>query len=346
MKKTIKNVNDFVLAVLMLALSLFLLLCPNITSNIPSVSMGGYFTRPDVYIRMLALFLVVASLALLIRSLNLGKKAQQISGFHFTINSTVIMTVAALLLYCVLLPVVGFYICTAAILLFLNGLYVYKENNKKLKDYTKKELIKYTVIDVIYTGCMVVVLWLVFAKLLGVPPAVTVSFRRHLRENIRTKNRRELEERMKKLFALILAVVMTCSLAACGSQNDPSDNASDNYPSGPITCIVPYAAGGGSDVLTRTIMKYISLPNNASMVAVNVEGASGYTGCLQAAKSDPDGYTILAHNPMDVVGFTLSGSTTEELYKEMELICCVVNDYGVVMTNTATGWTSLDEMAA
>ena len=30
----------------------------------------------------------------------------------------------------------------------------------------------------------------------------------------------------------------------------------------------------------------------------------------------------------------------------MELICCVVNDYGVVMTNTATGWTSLDEMAA
>lgn len=168
MKKTIKNVNDFVLAVLMLALSLFLLLCPNITSNIPSVSMGGYFTRPDVYIRMLALFLVVASLALLIRSLNLGKKAQQISGFHFTINSTVIMTVAALLLYCVLLPVAGFYICTAAILLFLNGLDVYKENNKKLKDYTKKELIKYTVIDVIYTGCMVVVLWLVFAKLLGV----------------------------------------------------------------------------------------------------------------------------------------------------------------------------------
>lgn len=151
---------------------------------------------------------------------------------------------------------------------------------------------------------------------------------------------------MKKFFGLLLAAVMTFSLVACGAQNVPSDNTSDDYPSGPITCIVPYAAGGGSDVLTRTIMKYISLPNNVNMVAVNVEGASGYTGCLQAAKSDPDGYTILAHNPMDVVGFTLSGSTTEELYKEMELICCVVNDYGVVMTNTTTGWTSLDEMAA
>jgi len=160
MKKLIKNANDFVLAVLMLALSLFLLLYPNITSNIPSVSMGGYFTRPDVYIRMLALFLAAASLALLIRSLNLGRKSQQTSGFHFTINSTVIMTVAALLLYCALLPVAGFYICTAVILLFLNGLYVYKENNKKLKDYSKKELTKYAVIDVVYTGCMVAVLWL------------------------------------------------------------------------------------------------------------------------------------------------------------------------------------------
>ena len=141
MKKLIKNANDFVLAVLMLALSLFLLLYPNITSNIPSVSMGGYFTRPDVYIRMLALFLAAASLALLIRSLNLGRKSQQTSGFHFTINSTVIMTVAALLLYCALLPVA---------------------------DYSKKELTKYAVIDVVYTGCMVAVLWLVFAKLLGV----------------------------------------------------------------------------------------------------------------------------------------------------------------------------------
>ena len=77
---------------------------------------------------------------------------------------------------------------------------------------------------------------------------------------------------MKKFFGLLLAAVMTFSLVACGAQNVPSDNTSDDYPSGPITCIVPYAAGGGSDVLTRTIMKYISLPNNVNMVAVNVEG--------------------------------------------------------------------------
>ena len=54
---------------------------------------------------------------------------------------------------------------------------------------------------------------------------------------------------MKKFFGLLLAAVMTFSLVACGAQNVPSDNTSDDYPSGPITCIVPYAAGGGSDVM-------------------------------------------------------------------------------------------------
>ena len=54
---------------------------------------------------------------------------------------------------------------------------------------------------------------------------------------------------MKKFFGLLLAAVMTFSLVACGAQDVPSDNTSDDYPRGPITCIVPYAAGGGSDVL-------------------------------------------------------------------------------------------------
>ena len=41
---------------------------------------------------------------------------------------------------------------------------------------------------------------------------------------------------MKKFFGLLLAAVMTFSLVACGAQNVPSDNTSDDYPSGPITC--------------------------------------------------------------------------------------------------------------
>lgn len=169
-------------------------------------------------------------------------------------------------------------------------------------------------------------------------------------------------------FKHAVALCLTCTLSAallagCGPSGNTSKGASSSgnsassvgnssqpvstqYPDAPISCIVPYAAGGGSDTLTRTIMKVIKLPNNGQIVAVNVEGASGYTGCLQAAKSDPDGYTILAHNPMDVVGYTLSQSTDEALYQDMALICTVVDDYGVILTNKDAGFKSLDEVAA
>ena len=65
-------------------------------------------------------------------------------------------------------------------------------------------------------------------------------------------------------------------------------------------------------------MEYIELPNNQKLVAVNVEGASGFTGAMQAFNSKNDGYTILAHNPMDVVSYSLSGTTDVELWDELE----------------------------
>ena len=44
---------------------------------------------------------------------------------------------------------------------------------------------------------------------------------------------------MKKFFGLLLAAVMTFSLVACGAQNVPSDNTSDDYPSGPSLVLFP-----------------------------------------------------------------------------------------------------------
>ena len=118
---------------------------------------------------------------------------------------------------------------------------------------------------------------------------------------------------MKKTLALLLcAASMLALLAGCGSKSTddkaPAANGGEtastekaDYPTSPITVIIPYSPGGGSDILTRKIMEYIELPNNQKLVAVNVEGASGFTGAMQAFNSKNDGYTILAHNPMDVV---------------------------------------------
>jgi tripartite-type tricarboxylate transporter receptor subunit TctC len=119
-----------------------------------------------------------------------------------------------------------------------------------------------------------------------------------------------------------------------------------DYPLDPVTVLIPYSPGGGSDILTRAIMQYIELPNDTKLVALNIDGASGYIGLQTAANSPNDGYTILAHNPMDVVSYTLSGVTDIPIWSDMEMVAGIVDDYNVVCTNPQSGWTTIEEFVA
>ena len=66
------------------------------------------------------------------------------------------------------------------------------------------------------------------------------------------------------------------------------------YPERPITLIVPFPPGGGTDLSARLIMPYIEkyLGNDAKIVVINKGGAGGDIGAGEIAKSRPDGYTI------------------------------------------------------
>ena len=88
---------------------------------------------------------------------------------------------------------------------------------------------------------------------------------------------------MKKI-ALALAAV--AGLAATGAQ-------AQNYPSRPITMIVPFAAGGPTDVVARIVSDHMSRTLGQQIVIENVAGAGGTTGITRAAQSQPDGYTIM-----------------------------------------------------
>lgn len=123
----------------------------------------------------------------------------------------------------------------------------------------------------------------------------------------------------------------------------PEDAADIDFPNKTINCIVPYAAGGGSDVLTRSIMSFIDL-DNQSMVATNIEGGSGLIGAMEAASSKNDGYTILAHNPLELVCLSLSGAAENRLWDEMQAICFIATDYCVVTTSPDSGYTSIEDV--
>ncbi|MCB1395405.1 MAG: tripartite tricarboxylate transporter substrate binding protein [Rhodobacter sp.] len=88
-----------------------------------------------------------------------------------------------------------------------------------------------------------------------------------------------------KAFAAGLGALALSSTAALA----------DGYPDHPIQMIIPYAAGGATDVLGRALAQRIAaaLPNNTEIVVINTPGGAGTIGLTQAANADPDGYTIV-----------------------------------------------------
>ena len=89
---------------------------------------------------------------------------------------------------------------------------------------------------------------------------------------------------MKKILALALALVMVFAL--CGVA------AADFAPDGPVTMIVSYKAGSGTDNTARVLAKYAEKYVGQTIVIENVEGGSGSIGWSQLADADPDGMTI------------------------------------------------------
>ena len=64
------------------------------------------------------------------------------------------------------------------------------------------------------------------------------------------------------------------------------------YPSRPITMIVPFPAGGGTDVTARIVSEHMSRPLGQPIIIENIAGAGGATGSTRAMRANPDGYTI------------------------------------------------------
>jgi tripartite-type tricarboxylate transporter receptor subunit TctC len=86
----------------------------------------------------------------------------------------------------------------------------------------------------------------------------------------------------------LLAVVATLSFVTAACAQD--------YPRRPITMIVPFAAGGTSDVIARTVAEQMGTALGQTIVIENVAGAGGSTALARAARAEADGYTIAIGN--------------------------------------------------
>ena len=82
------------------------------------------------------------------------------------------------------------------------------------------------------------------------------------------------------------------------------------YPTRPVRLIVPFAAGGPTDLLARLVSQRLSLSLGQSVIVENEPGAGGRTGSQAVAHANPEGYTLL-------LGGTNTNAMTHALYKHL-----------------------------
>lgn len=95
---------------------------------------------------------------------------------------------------------------------------------------------------------------------------------------------------MKSGSALAKALLL---IAACLLRIAPTHAADANYPERPVTLVVPYAAGGPSDVAARVIGEALTRKLGERFIVENRTGASGSIGVKAVKNAAPDGYTLL-----------------------------------------------------
>jgi tripartite-type tricarboxylate transporter receptor subunit TctC len=111
--------------------------------------------------------------------------------------------------------------------------------------------------------------------------------------------------RLPNRRALLCAAASVATLCAL-----PAANAQTAYPNKPIRLVVPFAAGGATDVLARVIGQKMAAGLGQPVIIDNKPGAAGIIGTDAVAKAAPDGYTI-------VLGLSNSLMTNEFLYEKL-----------------------------
>lgn len=123
--------------------------------------------------------------------------------------------------------------------------------------------------------------------------------------------------------------------------------ASAVYPEQPITMIVAYAPGGGTDLVARAIAPYIEkyLGGGARIIVMNRSGAAGEIGYAALANAPRDGYTIGFINSPPVLTIPIERKSTFS-WNNLDLLANVVDDPGNFAVNADSPFKNLADLAA
>jgi tripartite-type tricarboxylate transporter receptor subunit TctC len=109
---------------------------------------------------------------------------------------------------------------------------------------------------------------------------------------------------------------MALALALCAMPFAHAQQKADDFPNRPVRLIVPFAPGGATDVIARTVAQKLSEKWAQSVIVDNRAGANGNIGAVQAARSPADGYTLLMATSSHAINTSLYRKLDYSLSKD------------------------------
>jgi tripartite-type tricarboxylate transporter receptor subunit TctC len=126
----------------------------------------------------------------------------------------------------------------------------------------------------------------------------------------------------------------------------PVHDAFAAYPEKIIRIVVPFAPGGGTDVIARTLAQEMAKDLGASIIIENKPGAGTIIGTQAVAASEPDGYTLLMGTFANAVNPSLNSKLPYDPHKDFAAVALVARSFNIVAVNSASPIKSISDLIA
>src|SRR5437588_4167909 len=133
------------------------------------------------------------------------------------------------------------------------------------------------------------------------------------------------------------------ALAACALLISPASAA---YPDRIIKIVVPFAPGGGTDVVARTLAQEMAKDLGASIIIENKPGAGTIIGTQAVATSEPDGYTLLMGTFANAVNPSLNAKLPYDPHKDFVAVALIARSFNIVVVNPKSPFRSIADLIA
>src|SRR6201997_1828135 len=151
---------------------------------------------------------------------------------------------------------------------------------------------------------------------------------------------------MRASLARLMLAFITTSMACLTLLAVAPQSALGAYPDRPIRLIVPFAPGGGVDIMARLISDFMSKDLGKPIIVENKPGAGTIVGTAAAASSAPDGYTLLMSSAPFAINPSINAKLPYDTFKDFTPVALVARSFDIVVVNPKLPFMSIQDVIA